>query len=231
MHLGLDTLPSQQSYNDGTRIDYLSVKENQSVTVRFLETPDKFRWTYVQNIPVPGSQYPKQVPTLDVNNDGEVDCPLRQFTGKNPSVRGYLQVIWRDAPKPVRTKDGGVEKDQNNNIKYDGVEDRICVWSQGVKVLKNLGALNSTLEEDGYNITECDIKISRTGSGKNTTYTLIPRKQQALSASDKKIAENPIDITSLLTPPSLEEALKLVNGSDNNSHNDDVSVHANPFMS
>jgi len=178
MHLGLETLPSQQSYNDGVRIDYLSIKENQSATVRFLETPKEFRWVYVQTIPVPGNQFGKMIPTLDVNNDGEVNCPLRQATGKQPSVRGFLQVIWRDAPKPVRNEAGEVERDQNNKIKYDGVEDRVCIWSQGIKVLRNLGSINSTLEEDGYNITECDMTINRVGSGKHTAYTFVPRAKK-----------------------------------------------------
>lgn len=216
--------------NNNDYVDYLKLKSGDAATVRFLEQGDDIAWALCYRLPPRANQkWGDLVPSLDQDNDG-TPCPFRERIGGSPTVRAYLNLIWRDAPKFKRDEKGWMVKDASGNYTIEGVQDRVVVWSVGQRVLQTLAALDADL----LGLSSRDLKIVRQGSGPtDTNYTVYPTGEAIpLSDDDVKLADNKYDLSKFINPPSYDEALQMLsipieNEQDNSSNKSEV---INPFM-
>jgi len=62
-----------------------------------------------------------------------------------------------------------------------------------------------------------DLKITRTGTKKNTKYTIIPLPAVPLTAEETKLLEGKLNLKVDLKNPTREQILEIINGKSNNS--------------
>lgn len=237
MPLGFDTikdaLASNNTVNNNSDyVDYFKLKSGDSATVRFLEQGNSIAWARCYRLPPkPNQKWGSLVPSLDQDNDG-TPCPFRERIGGNPTVRAYLNLIWRDAPKFKRDEKGWMVKDATGSYIIEGVEDRVVVWSIGYRVLQTLASLDKDLK----GLSSRDLKIVRQGSGpQDTNYSVYPLGESSpLSDADVQLSEKKYDLGQFINPPSYEDALQMLSlpvDSDQSTAQDSTQPEGiNPFM-
>jgi molybdopterin-guanine dinucleotide biosynthesis protein len=136
------------------------------------------------------------------------DCPGCDSTDPQiarRSMRGAINLIWRDAPVFEKDSENKFVKDSRNRWVVASREDQIAVWSMGPTVLDEI--ITEGFETPG-DLTGRDFKITRRGTGKETTYDIRPAErdggQKPLSKSDQTLADQKYDLTKYEAPPSLE---------------------------
>lgn len=180
------------------RYTWFKLKDGETATVRFGEQGDEINYALVHRIPNPNLAFPENVPCLDQHSKG-VPCPACESHDpeiRAKSFRGYITLVWRDAPL--------FEKDENGKStgKQLGNEDQAVIWSQGVRVFGNLDELDSEYR----GLASRDFKIKRTGSRvDNTSYTIMPLGEAPLSANDAKLFDEKPDLSRYVTAPTFEE--------------------------
>lgn len=90
-------IAARQEETASVRADYFSLQGGEIAIVRFLEQGEDIAYYIAHRIPMPGRQYPQDVPCLDQNDDG-TPCPACQSPHKAiraRSTRGLHNVIWR----------------------------------------------------------------------------------------------------------------------------------------
>jgi hypothetical protein len=181
-----------------TRNTFFKLADGESAVVRFGEQGDEINAALIHRIPNPNLTFPENVPCLDQHNKG-VPCPAcdsPDFDIRKKSLRGFITLVWRDAP--VYELDENGKKTKN----IVGNEDQVAIWSQGVRVFGQLDELDSEYK----GLTSRDFKIKRTGSKvDNTTYTIMPLDESPLSATDAKLLGEKPDLNRYVTPPTYEE--------------------------
>lgn len=89
-----------------------------------------------------------------------------------------------------------------------------------LKILENsktffgqLLTVRDTMIEDLGDLTNYDIKIIRTGKGKQTQWSIIPMGQTPLSDKEKEMIENDkVDFEEYFKPPTPEQLVRLLQG-------------------
>jgi hypothetical protein len=109
-----------------------------SVTVRFLEQGEDIRayWMHEYNI---GKRF-AHARCLDQDEDGDsigVPCPGCENNLKR-TIRGAINVIWRNSPQLKRGEDGRAVKTASGQFLVEGVKDEVAIWVQGVTVFEDL---------------------------------------------------------------------------------------------
>lgn len=68
------------------------------------------------------------------------------------------------------------------------------------------------LKDNVGDLTEYDVKVIRTGTGKKTQYNVIPMQKQPLSEDEKALASNRVDLDEFFTAPTNEQLVEILNG-------------------
>jgi hypothetical protein len=177
--------------DDAPKALLLKLKDGQSANVRFLEEGDDvYFYMYHDFSHLNGMHgWKTKVPCLDQEDTGE-PCPGCEARLPR-KFEGLINIIWRDAPKYAKDKDGNIDWDT-----VEGREDQVAIWRQGVRIFQK----TLPVKDDKYKgLMSRDFEISRDGSTKdNTSYSIEPvdvdSGPQPLSAKDKKLAEEKHDL-------------------------------------
>jgi hypothetical protein len=103
-----DQVQARQAEMNGPRADYFGLSGGEIAVVRFLEQGDEIAYYVAHRIPMPGRQYPQDIPCLDQNDDGTA-CPACQSEHKSirgRSTRGLFNLIWRGGPGIQQINEG-----------------------------------------------------------------------------------------------------------------------------
>lgn len=171
--------------------------DGDSIVVRFLENSTEFEGAYfhmAQKVSQNGKKYFQRYLCLDQENESPGSCPAC-VAGIQKSFKGFINVVWYDAPVYQKDDDGKLVK-TNGEYVQTGVEDINAIWIQGITVFKSLHTLDLT-----YNgLTNNDFRIIRSGKDKKTQYNILPVPGEPQEI-DPKFIENKHDL-SVFTQPS-----------------------------
>jgi hypothetical protein len=217
---------AQQS-SSGVYVTRFRIADGQSATVRFLEQGDDVTWAWgCQLPPKPSRQWGDWVPSLDQKKDGSTRCPMIE-RGYAPVFRGFINLIWRDAPLYERDANNRVVRDANGNFVQVGTKDQLFVWESGIKVFTMLEHIDTTYR----GLMSRDFKVTRRGSRLATTYSVDPADPdggpQPLSKHDLELLAQRHDLVKLVTPPSYEDLEKLLTEVEGTGP---VTSDTSPFM-
>ena len=167
-------------------------EDGSSVNIRFLDTLDEISGGYFHSVQING-RWTKFL-CLDQEGENPDSCPAC-VAGVQKTFKGFINVLWYDAPILARDNDGKAIK-KNGDYVIEGYEDVNAVWEQGITVFKNLHTLSETY--DG--IDKVDFKILRSGTKKQTQYNVLPLPGEPQEV-DPKFLENKYDLNEFVTPP------------------------------
>lgn len=178
-------------------------KDGDSVKVRFLENSDDFVGCMAHTYTIPNIKIGLRAPCLDEEDNDREACPACGI-GEKKSFKGFVNVIYYDAPIYKRADDGKFVKDLNGSYVEIGREDDIAVWVQGIRVFRNLHQLDVDLN----GITNRDFRISRVGRGESTQYVITPAGDPE-EISNKNILERKHNLLDLIRPLSYERMVEI----------------------
>ena len=171
--------------------------------IRFLEQDDDIHWAMCHEVPVEGRQWGRDVPCVDQQKDGtpcpgcERDLPRR--------FKGYINVIWHDAPVFKRDKDGKMVKDSEGDPVVTGHKPQVAIWSSGIRLFEELDELNANYR----GLMSRRFKVKRKGSGFDTKYHFAPEDidsgPQEMTEVEKDLAANKFDLNTYVKTPTYEE--------------------------
>jgi hypothetical protein len=202
----------------------------ETATVRFLEEGDDVHWAWVAQMPPRGNQrFGDYEPTRDQKKDGSTPCPLAE--NKVPLMfRGWINLIWRDAPVYKRNAEGRMVKDPSGKYVIEGRKDGVFIWEAGITVFEELAALDRAFK----GLCSRDFQVRRIGSDQTTRYGIIPANPdggpQDMSANDKELASKKHDLTPFVTPKSYEDLQRLMGGQAAAANSGQGGSEFNPFM-
>jgi hypothetical protein len=217
--------------NTGAKHLYFSLQPNEEAEVRFLEQGEDVHWAYMHEVPVEGRHWGDFYPCLDQEKDG-TPCPGcdRDMDRK---VKGYINLIWFDAPVYARDQDGRLLKDAQNKKIIEGRKDQVAVWTSGRRLFENLDETDS----DWKGLTSQRFKVKRKGEGFDTTYKILPvdpaAGEEDFSENEKKLAEEKADLNPYVTPGSYEDFLAALgegSGSGGSNGTSPEATPPNPFL-
>jgi hypothetical protein len=202
-------------------------ESGEEAVVRFLEQDEDVNWAWVAALPPKDNQrFGEMTPIRDQERDGSVPCPFQE-RGITNSFRGWINLIWRDAPVYKRDGDGRLVRESGELVIVDHA-DQVCVWEQGINVFNELYALDKSYK----GLMSRDFRITRLGEGLSTKYRIEPAEvdggPQPMSKEDKKLAEGKYDLTQFTTPKSYEELERLLD--QRSSRSAMTSDDVNPFL-
>ncbi len=111
-----------------------------SVQVRFLEQGEDVHIGWMHEYKV--GKWFKYVKCLDEDNEG-APCPGCEKDFRR-TVKGVINVIWRDRPQLERGADGKAVKNAAGQFKIEGVKDEVVVWMQGIESFTELANKDKT---------------------------------------------------------------------------------------
>ena len=204
----------RQEENAGNFVrKFMLMEDGESAIVRFLETGDDIVSAYVHHIRVPGRKMPTKIVCRDQDPEtgariGE-DCPgceSNDIEIAKRRLQGAINLIWRDGPVFAKDNEGKIVKDSRGRWTVASREDQIAVWAAGPTVFDDL--VTEDIETPG-GLTGRDFKVTRQGTGKETTYDIRPAErdggQKAMSKADEKLADEKYDLTEFEAARPYEE--------------------------
>lgn len=163
---------------------FLKLDDGDTAKVRFLEQGEEVWYVWAHQLPKqPGRGFGDWVQCLDQDDKGEA-CPGCERS-KTRSARVCINLIWYDAPKLKRDKDGKAVKDENDNYIVDGKEDTVVTWVRG----STDGGRLEHLDSKYGGLTAHIFTISREGKTKDTTkyHIDIDEQNKPPSPSDSEL--------------------------------------------
>lgn len=209
---------------------WFRLKKGEEAIVRFLEQDDDIFYAMMHEVPVEGRQFGRDVVCCDQEKDGtpcpgcERDLPRR--------FKGFINVIWFDAPVFKRDGDGKLEKDRNGAPIVISHKPQVAVWGSGIRVFEELDETNANFR--GLKIRR--FKVKRKGEGLDTKYHISPEDvdsgPQEFDAEEKKLEGEKYDLNSFTKPPTYDEFLKELGEQNQNGGGGDgePKERLNPFM-
>lgn len=216
---------------------YFQLGDGDTAVVRFLEQDDDIAWCWVHEVPVEGRSWGREVPCLDQDDEDEA-CPGCEREMKR-KVKGFINLIWFDAPLYKRDNEGKLVKVDGEKIEI-GKADQVALWTSGVRLFEDLDELNDTYK----GLRSRRFKVKRKGIKLNTKYTIQPEDpdsgRQKFSGDEDELEEKKYDLNEFMKIPSYDEFMNIANGgtgssnggSSSRSNEDSVSSakKKNPFM-
>lgn len=206
--------------------------------VRFLEENDDIAWCWVHEIPVEGRQYGRDVPCLD-QDDEDLACPGCEKEVKR-KFKGFINVIWFDAPVYKKDKEGKTVKDSTGDKVVTGTADQVAVWTSGPRLFEELDEIN-----DAYRgLRSRRFKIKRKGVKLDTKYVIKPEDpdggKQPFTDEEEDLEQKAYDLNEFMKIPTYEDFVKILSGGvgdfstpNNGRSREDAVADAkskNPFM-
>jgi hypothetical protein len=212
---------------------YFRLKNGDETVVRFLEQDDDIFWAMMHEVPVEGRSWGRDVPCLDQEKDGtpcpgcERDLPRR--------FKGYINVIWADAPVFKRDGENKIVKDSTGDAVIMGHKPAVAVWSSGIRLFEDLDEINANYK----GLMSRRFKVKRKGEKLDTKYVIVPEDidsgKQEMTADEKKLADEKFDLNEFVKPPTYDEFLKALGDAptghgSGNGDGDGQPRRVNPFM-
>lgn len=221
----------------GPQALYFTLDPGDSAEVRFLEEGDDIAWCWVHEVPVEGRQWGRDVPCLDQDDEDE-PCPGCEKELKR-KFKGFINVIWKDAPVYKRDKEGKLVKVDGEKI-VDTHKDQVALWTSGVRLFEELDETNDTYR----GLRSRRFIVKRKGKGLDTKYIIKPADidsgAQEFSKDEKSLESDKYDLAEFMKVPSYDDFVTIMNGgnagnfSSNNGKSKDEAVSdakkKNPFM-
>lgn len=202
----------------------------EETVVRFLEEGDGIFWAMTHEIPVEGRNWGRDVVCLDQEKDGE-PCPGCEHDLPR-RFKGYINVIWQDAPKFKRDDSGKLVRDTTNAPVILGREPQVAVWSSGIRLFEELAEIDTNYK----GLTSRRFRVKRRGSGLDTKYSIVPEDidsgPQSLTDHEQKLAAEKFDLNEFVQPKSYEDFVKEMEGGGQNGGGQQRQQEGprNPFM-
>jgi hypothetical protein len=195
------------------------VTSSMTAVIRPLEEGDDLTYALVHPVTIEGKPYPVDIVCRDQDHSGE-PCPGCE-AGIKQAVKGFLNVIWRDAPDFPLDKDTGK---YNTKVDYESLpkSDKIAVISSGPTLFGRFDELDEDLE----GLTNYEFQITREGLKLNTKYKVKKVKKAALSAADKKLVEEKHDLSHYVRVPDYDEWIERSQGNFSRSSDDGEEASA-----
>ncbi len=162
-----------------------------SAVVRFIVDDKPLTWAWCHSKKNERGQW-RSYPCLDQDAEGEPTgdaCPGCEQGGDvaKRRFRGFINLIWRDAPVFARDEDNKFIKGKDGKYVVSGHQDRVATWEQGIEVFKKLQKLDANYK----GLMSRDFRITREGEGMSTVYEIFPAEPdggpQELSDNDKAL--------------------------------------------
>lgn len=201
-----EAINARKNSGGGGGVFYLSLpKMNDSAAVRFLEQGDEIYWCWAHEVPRSDRSWGDWIACRDQDGSNIGECPgcdaelTRRF-------KGYINIIWRNAPVYKRNAEGRLERDSRTNERIiTEHKDQVAVWNQGIQVFEELDSKDATFK----GLSSRDFKITRKGEGTNTRYSIDPADPDGgpkpFSDADTTLAAEKYDLAQFTTPPSREQ--------------------------
>jgi hypothetical protein len=229
-----DAQARREAAQSGPRALYFKLGDGESTIVRFLEQDDDVAYCYMHEIPVEGRNFGRMVACCDQDKEG-IPCPGCDRDMKL-KFKGYINVIWDDAPVLKRDQEGKVLRDNDGKVIITGTKSQAAVWNTGLQVFEQLDKINTNYR----GLTSRRFKVERTGAKLDTKYFITPEDPDsgpgAMSAAEKKIAAEKADLDEFTRALTFDEFMKELgegggqSGGDSGSNGEEAPVKRNPFM-
>lgn len=170
--------------SESTKLDFMKFKAGEAVKIRVADAAPVDRWCHW----IPGKN--RNVTCL-----GKDVCPICAIVASQ--------------------KENGETPSYGTSRKYalhiiDRSSGTLKLLEGSANLFDQLKALQ--IDEDLPDLQEFDVKVTRNGTGQNTTYTAIPQMPKALTEADKALLENKIDLADKLKPMSVDALEQLLRG-------------------
>lgn len=176
--------------------------DGDSVVVRFLEDSTEFEGAFFHMKQRQGTKIWDRYLCLDQAAENPENCP-GCVAGIPKSFKGFINVVWYDAPQVARDSEGKAIKNSKGEYEIDGYADQNVVWIQGITVFQQLAMLD--VEYKG--LSNRDFKIIRSGKGKDTTYNIIPTANDPEPLS-QELLDGAFDLSQFTEPVEPEVLTK-----------------------
>lgn len=210
---------------------WLRINDGEEAIVRFLEQDDDIYWCNVHDVPVADRKYGKDVPCCNQKNDGTL-CPgcERDLPRK---FKGFINVIWFDAPVFKKDSENKLVKDDNNKPIIVGHKPQVAVWGSGIRVFDDLDEANANYR----GLRSRRFRVRRKGVKLNTTYKISPEDvdsgPQPFTNEEKELEKKKYNLNDFIKPPSYDEFMKQLgesSGSNGSKDESESQQPRNPFM-
>lgn len=188
------------------------VTSSMTAVIRPLEGGDDLTYALVHPVIIDGRPFPVDIVCRDQDNSGEA-CPGCE-AGIKRAVKGFLNVIWRNAPDFPLDED---TNKYNTKVDYESLpkSDKVAILSSGPTLFGRL----DELDED-YTLVDHDFSITREGLKLATKYKVKKLKKVALSAADKQLAAEKHDLSHYVRVPDYDEWIERSQGNFSRSSDD-----------
>lgn len=210
---------------------WFRLKSGDEAICRFLEQDDDIFWCHMHEVPVEGRSFGRDVACCDQDKDG-TPCPgcERDLPRK---FKGFINVIWNNAPIFKRDGDGKMVKDSLGDPVITGHKPQVAVWGSGIRLFEQLDEVNT----DYRGLTSRRFKVKRKGEKLDTKYHIAPENvdggAQEMSSEEQTLAGTKYDLNLFVKPPTYDEFLKELGegGSGGNGNRGEQQQRPmNPFM-
>ena len=183
-----------------------------------LEEGEEVQYAAVHPVTVPGRQYPVVIVCRDQGGEGE-PCPGCD-SGLKRKLKGWVNVIWRDAPDFPQDENGRY----NTKVDYESLpkSDKVAILSSGPMLFDRL----SELDDDLDGIANYDLRITRKGLGLGTTYEVKKAKKVKLSEADEALAAEKPDLSHFTQVPDYDDWVERAKGNFGKSDSDEEAPKA-----
>lgn len=218
----------QKKEFDGPPPLYFGIKDGESVQVRFLEENEDVHYADVHEIPVEGRSWGITIPCLDQNADGTA-CPGCE-RGLDRKFKGYINVIWADAPVWKRDENQRLVKDDYGNKISIGQKTQVAIWSSGIRLFEKLEVINDRyrgLRSRRFEVTRKGVKLP--------FYEIVPVEidggPQEFTAGETKLDESKTNLDFYTVPGTYDDFLaRMGEGPQNNNENGSEGKSKNPWL-
>jgi hypothetical protein len=210
---------------------WFRIADGQTAVVRFLEENDDIFWCHMHEVEVESRNFGRDVACCNQEDDG-TPCPGCEAELPR-KFKGFVNLIWYDAPVFKRDDDGRMVKDKDNQPIILGNKPQVAVWGSGIRVFEELDELNANFR----GLRSRRFKIKRKGVKLSTKYTIMPEDvdggPQAFSKEEKELESKKYDLSQFTKPPTYEGFRKEMGGhrrSEQNGNGNNDGIRPNPFM-
>jgi hypothetical protein len=222
----------------GPQALYFTLDPGDSAELRFCEEGDDISWCWVHEVPVEGRNWGRDVPCLDQDDEDEA-CPGCEKELKR-KFKGFINVIWKDAPVYQRDKEGKLVKVDGEKNVIDH-KDQVALWTSGVRLFEELDEVDDTYR----GLRSRRFIVKRKGKGLDTKYVIKPADidsgAEPFTKVEKELEADKYDLAEFMKQPTYDDFVTIINGgnagsysSDNGSKSKDDAVKdakkKNPFM-
>lgn len=217
--------------SSGPNALWFRLQDKEETIVRFLEEGEGIFWCMMHDVPVSGRQFGRDVQCCDQDRDG-TPCPgcERDLPRK---FKGFINVIWDDAPVFKRDSEGKMVKDDDKNPIIMGHKPQVAVWGSGIRVFEELDEVNANYR----GLRSRKFKVKRKGIKLDTKYHIAPADvdsgPQEMTNEEKELEKKKYDLNEFTKALSYSEFLKELGEApqlDNQNGGGGEKKKTNPFM-